>query len=115
MTGNMINPDIFSVYRGKRVYFCCLDCKERFEADPEKHLARLPQFAAGAGTDADSHKHAAGFGWGRLLGPLGITTLVLLLLTASTGLLRRRSPRELLRCHKVLAALAHATLGLLFH
>ncbi|HUT33477.1 MAG TPA: hypothetical protein VNE39_08370 [Planctomycetota bacterium] len=120
MTGNKINPDIFTIYRGKKVYFCCLDCKGRFEADPEKYLARLPQFAEGEGAHADNHEHAVGFAWGMLLKPLGITTLVLLALTASTGLLRRKNPRLLLKCHKalalltVLAALCHATLAFLF-
>jgi len=121
MTGNEIDPDIFTVYRGKKVYFCCQECKRRFEAEPEKYLARLPQFAGGEDSHADAGGHAGGIALGWLVKPLGIATLVLLLLTASAGLFRRKNPGLLLKWHKrlalatVLAALCHATLVLLFH
>jgi YHS domain-containing protein len=36
---------VFVEYKGKKVYFCCADCKAKFEADPEKYIAKLPQFA----------------------------------------------------------------------
>ena len=39
-----INPEVFSEYKGKKVYFCCTDCKAKFEAEPEKYIANLPQF-----------------------------------------------------------------------
>jgi len=39
-----INKDIFTEYKGKKVYFCCAGCKEKFEKEPEKYLAKLPQF-----------------------------------------------------------------------
>jgi YHS domain-containing protein len=42
--GNKIDKNIFTEYRGKKVYFCCADCKEKFEKDPEKYVAKLPQF-----------------------------------------------------------------------
>ncbi len=42
--GNPINKDIFVEYKGKKVYFCCPDCKAKFNADPEKYIAKLPQF-----------------------------------------------------------------------
>lgn len=44
MDGNKINKDVFVEYKGKKVYFCCPDCKAKFEADPEKYIAKLPQF-----------------------------------------------------------------------
>jgi YHS domain-containing protein len=44
MDGNKINKDVFVEYKGKKVYFCCPDCKAKFEADPEKYAANLPQF-----------------------------------------------------------------------
>jgi Cu+-exporting ATPase len=50
-------------YKGKRYYFCCSHCKERFNADPEKYLA--PKAPAGpmvqiAGlTPAKRHEHVA--------------------------------------------------------
>ena len=39
-----VNKDIFTEYQGKKVYFCCPACKGQFEADPQKYLAKLPQF-----------------------------------------------------------------------
>lgn len=42
--GNPINKDIFVEYKGKKVYFCCPDCKAQFEKEPEKYIAKLPQF-----------------------------------------------------------------------
>ncbi len=44
MDGNKINKDVFVEYKGKRVYFCCPDCKGKFLAEPEKYLSKLPQF-----------------------------------------------------------------------
>ncbi len=44
MEGNPINPDIFVEYKGKKVYFCCNGCQEKFLADPEKYISKLPQF-----------------------------------------------------------------------
>jgi Cu(I)/Ag(I) efflux system membrane fusion protein len=41
-----INKDLFTVYKGKKVYFCCPGCKPEFEKNPEKYLAKLPQFKA---------------------------------------------------------------------
>ena len=42
--GRTINKDIFTEYKGKKVYFCCAGCKEEFEKEPEKYIAKLPQF-----------------------------------------------------------------------
>lgn len=39
-----INKDIFTEYKGKKVYFCCAGCKQEFEKQPEKYLGKLPQF-----------------------------------------------------------------------
>ncbi len=44
MEGNPINKDLFVEYKGKKVYFCCKGCEEKFLADPEKYVAKLPQF-----------------------------------------------------------------------
>lgn len=44
MAGNPINKDIFTEYKGKKVYFCCPECKPEFEKNPEKYLSKLPQF-----------------------------------------------------------------------
>jgi YHS domain-containing protein len=45
VTGNKIDKNVFIEYKGKKVYFCCKDCKAVFEKDPEKYIAKLPQFA----------------------------------------------------------------------
>jgi YHS domain-containing protein len=42
--GESINKAVFTVYKGKKVYFCCPGCKPEFEKNPEKFLAKLPQF-----------------------------------------------------------------------
>jgi Cu(I)/Ag(I) efflux system membrane fusion protein len=42
--GFKINKDLFTVYKGKKVYFCCPGCKPEFEKNPQKYLAKLPQF-----------------------------------------------------------------------
>jgi YHS domain-containing protein len=44
MDGNPINKDIFVEYKGKKVYFCCKGCEEKFLADPNAYIAKLPQF-----------------------------------------------------------------------
>ena len=44
MDGNKINKDIFIEYQGKKVYFCCAGCEKVFKEDPEKYIAKLPQF-----------------------------------------------------------------------
>ena len=43
--GGAINKDIFTEYKGKKVYFCCPGCKPKFEKNPEKYIDKLPQFA----------------------------------------------------------------------
>ena len=42
--GGAINKSMFTEYKGKKVYFCCAGCKEKFEKEPEQYLAKLPQF-----------------------------------------------------------------------
>ena len=42
--GGGVNKAIFVEYQGKKVYFCCDPCKEKFNADPEQYVAKLPQF-----------------------------------------------------------------------
>jgi YHS domain-containing protein len=44
MDGNKIDKNVFVEYKGKKVYFCCTQCKAAFEKEPEKYLAKLPQF-----------------------------------------------------------------------
>jgi YHS domain-containing protein len=44
MDGNPIDKNVFTEYKGKKVYFCCQDCAAKFKAEPEKYAANLPQF-----------------------------------------------------------------------
>jgi len=44
MDGNPINKALFVEYKGKKVYFCCPGCEEKFTAEPAKYVAKLPQF-----------------------------------------------------------------------
>ncbi|MHC4424593.1 MAG: YHS domain-containing protein [Planctomycetota bacterium] len=44
MVGNAIKKTLFTEYQGKKVYFCCPGCKPEFEKNPEKYIAKLPQF-----------------------------------------------------------------------
>ncbi len=42
--GGKINKDVFTEYKGKKVYFCCPGCIAKFKKNPEKYIAKLPQF-----------------------------------------------------------------------
>ncbi|MHC4423823.1 MAG: YHS domain-containing protein [Planctomycetota bacterium] len=42
--GNPINKSLFAEYKGKKVYFCCAGCVDKFKANPEQYIAKLPQF-----------------------------------------------------------------------
>jgi Cu(I)/Ag(I) efflux system membrane fusion protein len=42
--GGAINKELFTVYKGKKVYFCCPGCDAEFAKNPEKYLDKLPQF-----------------------------------------------------------------------
>ncbi len=42
--GGPINKAIFTEYKGKKVYFCCKGCDQKFQENPEQYVAKLPQF-----------------------------------------------------------------------
>jgi YHS domain-containing protein len=42
--GGKINKSVFIEYKGKKVYFCCPGCIDKFKANPEQYVAKLPQF-----------------------------------------------------------------------
>lgn len=50
MTGNKVNHKVFADHEGKRYYFCCKGCPEKFSADPEKYIAKLKSGEAAEGT-----------------------------------------------------------------
>jgi len=43
--GGKVNPEIFTEYKGQKVYFCCPGCLPMFKKNPEKYVEKLPQFA----------------------------------------------------------------------
>lgn len=113
------NPEIFTEYEGKRVYFCCNNCKASFGKNPEKYLDQLPQFGGTLVRTKQRHEHRLELG--RLIKPMGIITLSLLVLTAGGRLFRKKVPKFLVRWHKrlgvitLISALVHATLVLIAH
>jgi len=42
--GMAIDKNVYTEYKGKMVYFCCLGCIDKFRSNPEKYLSKLPQF-----------------------------------------------------------------------
>jgi hypothetical protein len=38
---NKVDPDVFVIYKGKKVGFCCKDCIEEFNKDPEKYVKSM--------------------------------------------------------------------------
>ncbi|MHC5059754.1 MAG: efflux RND transporter periplasmic adaptor subunit [Planctomycetota bacterium] len=42
--GGVINKEVFTEYKGKKVYFCCPGCIPEFQKNPEKYITKLPQF-----------------------------------------------------------------------
>jgi len=113
------NPEIFTDYKGKRVYFCCNNCKATFGREPEKYLDRLPQFGGTLSRTDPHHEHRLELG--KLIKPMGVITLSLLVLTAAGRLFRKQMPKFLLRWHKrlgivtLVSAFIHAVLVLIAH
>ncbi len=50
--GEDIDKEVSTLYKGKTVYFCCDKCIEKFNAEPEKFVAKLPQFKDEGGESA---------------------------------------------------------------
>jgi len=44
MKSSPIKKSVFTVYQGKKVYFCCKGCDKEFNKNPEKYTKNLPQF-----------------------------------------------------------------------
>jgi YHS domain-containing protein len=41
--GGAINPEVYIEYKGVKIYFCCWGCDDKFLADPEKYIPKLPE------------------------------------------------------------------------
>jgi YHS domain-containing protein len=42
--GMAVDKNVYTEYKGKKVYFCCAGCETPFLENPEKYLSKLPQF-----------------------------------------------------------------------
>lgn len=38
-----INKEVYTDYKGQRIYFCCSACIEQFNKDPEKYLQKMKE------------------------------------------------------------------------
>ena len=50
--GGPIDPKIHTDYKGRRIYFCCPACIEKFKTDPEKYIAKVDAELKGAAAPA---------------------------------------------------------------
>ncbi len=39
--GGNVDTNIYTDYKGQRVYFCCKGCDEEFKKNPEKYLEKM--------------------------------------------------------------------------
>lgn len=64
LTEEEVDPEIFTEYRGKRVYLCCRKCLKKFQADPDAYAANLPSepWSEQAGRTATDHGLSEGDG-----------------------------------------------------
>lgn len=56
-TDEKIDPEIFTDYKGKRVFFCCDKCKAKFVRDPERYVSRVAGFSEPSASHQE-HEHA---------------------------------------------------------
>jgi hypothetical protein len=42
-SGKLVNRDIYSDYKGKRIFFCCENSKDSFLKDPERYMRRFKE------------------------------------------------------------------------
>jgi len=47
--GEPIDPNVYTEYEGRRIYFCCQSCKATFEKNPEKYVAKVDEELKAAG------------------------------------------------------------------
>ncbi len=55
--GNPIDKKFFTYYKGRGIYFCCADCIEKFNADPDKYLKVLREAEEKDHEDHEGHDH----------------------------------------------------------
>jgi len=42
--GLAVDKSVYTEYKGKKVYFCCAGCIDKFRENPERYVSKLPQF-----------------------------------------------------------------------
>ena len=56
VSGEAIDPEQFSVFRRKKIGFCCEKCKAKFDKTPRKFLAKLTDVFPNAGKSRNRKK-----------------------------------------------------------
>ena len=116
MTDMQTDPDIFYVYQGEKIHFCCMTCRASFKNNPEKYLASLEQVTNATEGRGQIHRRRRHIGRGTFIKPTGILTISLLAVTLLVGFYRKKNPKLLLKWHKrlgvitAISALIHASL-----
>ena len=41
--GGKINKQVYTDYKGQRIYFCCQGCDAQFKKNPEKYLQKMKE------------------------------------------------------------------------
>lgn len=59
-TDEKIDLEVFTDYKGQRVYFCCNRCKAKFTRNPEQYAAQLVSALAGQAPQAGGVEHQLG-------------------------------------------------------
>ncbi len=54
MPDEPVDPKITVVYRGKKIAFCCDNCLDMFNANPDAYLSELPQFRGAPAAPSDT-------------------------------------------------------------
>jgi hypothetical protein len=36
-----VDPDVYTIYKGQKIGFCCKDCVKDFESDPDTYMQKL--------------------------------------------------------------------------
>lgn len=56
ISGDPVNPEVTTVYQGKRYSFCCPNCTDKFKKNPEKYLAKMA--GKEKASETVEHEHA---------------------------------------------------------
>jgi hypothetical protein len=52
-----VDPDVFVMYKGQKVGFCCKDCIEEFNASPDEYITKMKKrndYASSTAKQSDS-------------------------------------------------------------